>query len=106
MKRIFKKGNRKMEITTELVKHLANLSRLNFTKEELEAFKVEFQKTMEQVDTIEKVDTSLVQEHLDALDAKQNLREDEVKRSLKQEEVLIEAPEKSHGMFRIKKIVE
>ena len=95
-----------MEITTELVKHLANLSRLKFSSEELENFKHEFEKTMEHVDKLQSVDTSKVNENTRTLNAKTELRVDEVKESLKQEVALQEAPEKAYGMFRIKKIVE
>ena len=35
-----------MEITTDLVKNLANLSRLNFTDSEIEFFKAEFTKNL------------------------------------------------------------
>lgn len=95
-----------MEITTDLVKHLANLSRLKFSSEELENFKHEFAKTMEHMDKLQSVDTSSVDEHARTLDANNELRADEVKDSLKQELALKEAPEKAYGMFRIKKIVE
>ena len=43
-----------MEITTDLVKHLSNLSRLKFDEKETENFKEEFAKTMTQIDKIEK----------------------------------------------------
>lgn len=95
-----------MEITTQLVKHLANLSRLKFSSDELENFKHEFEKTMQHVDELQNIDTTNVVENAHILDAKQELRADEVVLSLTQETVVIEAPEKSHGMFRIKKIVE
>ena len=49
-----------MEITTELVKHLAVLSKLKFTDEEIENFKGEFAKTLSYVDELQKIDTSKV----------------------------------------------
>ena len=95
-----------MEITTKLVKHLADLSRLRFTENELEEFKKEFEKTLEHVNTLEKIDTSHIKTSLHTLDAKTELREDVPQKSLNQEIALKEAPEHERGMFRIKKIVE
>ncbi len=41
-----------MEITTDLVKHLMSLSRLNFNDDEIENFKEEFAKTLSQIDEL------------------------------------------------------
>lgn len=95
-----------MEITKKIVEHLAHLSRLNFTESELENFKQEFEKTMKHVDELEKVDTTSLVEHNLCLDAKNELRQDEVVESISKEEALAEAPQKAQGMFRLLKMVE
>jgi len=95
-----------MEITTKLVKHLADLSRLRFSETELEEFKKEFEKTLEHVDTLKKIDTSNINTSLHTLDAKTELREDVPHFSINQDLALKEAPEYERGMFKIKKIVE
>lgn len=102
----FKKGNILMEITTKLVKDLANLSRLSFTQEELEAFKLEFAKTMEYVDTLEKIDTSTVKNTSNTISVTTDLRLDEVKPSLTQQQALREAPKHKQGMFAVDKIID
>ena len=82
-----------MEITTELVKHLATLSRLEFNDEELENFKREFAQTLEKVDQIEKCDLTGVKISDEFLDAKTELRPDEIKLGLNVKDVLKDAPD-------------
>lgn len=94
-----------MEITTELVKHLANLSRLNFNESEIENFKKEFTQTLNQIDELQTVDTENVEFYNRIIDA-EDLREDVVKPSLTNEEVLKNAPKKSRGAIVVPKVVE
>lgn len=82
-----------MEITTELVKHLATLSRLEFNDEELENFKREFAQTLEKVDQIEKCDLTGVEISDEFLDAKTQLRPDEIKQGLSVKDVIKDAPD-------------
>lgn len=95
-----------MEITLDLVKHLAKLSRLNFSDQQLEKFKEEFARTMEHIDEISKVDTSKIELELKRLDAKEGLREDKEINYLSQAEVVHNAPESARGMIKVKNIVE
>ena len=95
-----------MEITTELVKHLANLSRLNFTESELQAFKAEFAKTMEHIDEIQNIYTKNAKSLSHYLSAENDLRQDEVKPSLTQDAALKNAPKAKQGMFAVNKIIE
>ena len=90
-----------MEITTELVNHLAVLSRLKFNEEETENFKNEFAKTLEQVDKIEKANTQNIQIISDTLNAETDLTKDEVKNSLTVKEVTKNAPESLGGSILI-----
>lgn len=82
-----------MEITTELVNHLAELSRLEFSTEQTEHFKTEFSKTLEQMETLAKVDTSNVVLKQTQLDAQAELSADQTKQSLKKEDITKNAPE-------------
>ena len=94
-----------MEITTDLIKHLANLSRLNFNDEEIENFKQEFERTLEQINEIQSVETQSVESYDRTIKA-QNLREDEIKPSLTTEEVVFNAPKKSRGAIVVPKVVD
>lgn len=94
-----------MEITTDLVKHLANLSRLNFNDEELESFKEEFTKTLAQIDELQSVKTENIETYSKIINAK-NLREDEVKESLSVSEVIKNAEKSARGMVVVPRVVE
>lgn len=81
-----------MEITTQLVNHLATLSRLEFTQQELENFKKEFASTLEQVDKIEKANTDNVQIKESLLNAEFDLRQDDGSNCLNVKDAVKNAP--------------
>lgn len=95
-----------MDITSDLVKHLANLSRLNFSNLELENFKHEFEKTMQQIETINKANTKDIILKPRVLSAKTDLRSDEVKSGLTREQVIKNAPENLGGSIVVPTVVE
>ncbi len=88
------------------VKKLAKLSRLEFSDEELSSFVAEFDKTLEYVQNIQKVDTSLVDLRQKTLNAKTELREDVVLPSFSQEEIIKNAPSSEDGAFLVPTTVE
>lgn len=94
-----------MEITTELVKHLAELSRLNFNDEEIENFKSEFKKTLTNIDELQTVDTKNVKNFDKIVDAK-NLREDEIKQGLNPQDVIKNAPKSKGYNIVVPKVVD
>ena len=82
-----------MEITSELVNHLAELSRLEFTEQERENFKQEFAKTLEQVDKLAQADLSNVKIVENMLEADSQLRPDEIKQGLSVKDVVKNSPD-------------
>lgn len=94
-----------MEITTDLVKHLMSLSRLNFNDDEIENFKEEFAKTLSQIDELQSVNTDDVETFNKIINAK-NLREDEVKPSLSVQEVIKNSEKSARGMVVVPRVVE
>ena len=82
-----------MEITTQLVEHLAELSRIEFTAEETENFKNEFQKTLQQIDALEKADTNGIELKLNLLDAETEIKEDIAHQSLSKNDAIKNAPD-------------
>ena len=58
-----------MEITTELVNHLAELSRLEFSETETENFKNEFKKILNKIQALERVNTENVEAKANVLNA-------------------------------------
>ena len=95
-----------MEITDELVEHLANLSRLEFNKEEKENFKKDFSNIINYINQIEKIDVSDVSLDKIKLNAKTDLRDDEIKPSLSVEMVTKNAPKSMGGAVVVPTVVE
>ena len=95
-----------MEITTELVNHLAELSRLEFTAEETENFKQEFAKTLDQIQTLEDANLENYDQDQNVLDAEQDLKEDVAGESLKKDEAIKNAPDTMGSSISVPMMVD
>ncbi len=93
-------------ITTDVVKHIAKLSRLEFSDSEIENFKDDLGNIVEYVNEIQKIDTTSVEDVLNCVDAKTELRKDQIKKSFTQEEALKNAPSKKAGAFYVPLVIE
>jgi aspartyl-tRNA(Asn)/glutamyl-tRNA(Gln) amidotransferase subunit C len=82
------------------IKHIAELSRISLTDEELEKFTPQMKTILESVTVLQDVDTSKVQPMKKRI-AFDNLREDVAKESLKQEEVVKNAPHSENGYVKV-----
>lgn len=87
-------------------KKLAKLSRLEFSDKELDDFVLEFDKILEYVDLINKVDTKNVELFEQTINAKTELREDKIVPSFSQEQILKNAPQSEDGAFIVPTTVE
>ncbi|MCG8574985.1 MAG: Asp-tRNA(Asn)/Glu-tRNA(Gln) amidotransferase subunit GatC [Flavobacteriales bacterium] len=94
-----------MEITDELVDHIAHLARLNFEGTEKEAIKGDLDKVLKFVDQLNEVDTDDVEPLIFMTDAINVLREDKAEVSISQEEALKNAPNKDSDYFKIAKVL-
>ena len=94
------------KIDVNEARKLAKLSRLEFNEDELTNFVQEFDKTLEYMDTIKKVDTSNVDLHEKTINAKKQLREDAVQESFTQEAIIANAPQSEDGAFAVPITVE
>ncbi len=92
-------------ITTEDIKHIAKLSKLEFSENEIENFKEELGQIVEYVNTLSKIDTSSVNLENEAINLN-NLREDNPNNSLSQEEAIKNAPKKRAGGFNVPAVIE
>ena len=86
------------------IKHLAELSKLEFADEELQSFVGEFEKQIELVDTIKNTEVKGNMK-LNILKMEE-LREDKVKNSFSSEILLENAPDKKKSYFAVPRIVE
>lgn len=87
-------------------KKLAKLSRLEFSDAELADFVKEFDKTLEYMDAIKKVDTSNVDLHEKTINARTQLRKDRVTDSFAQKDIIANAPQSEGGAFAVPITVE
>ena len=92
-------------ITKKDVLHIAKLSKLEFSDEEIEKFTTEMSTIVEYVNTLQGVDTSDIEDQTTVLPLN-DLRADEVTPSLSQEDAIKNAPKKRAGGFSVPQVVE
>jgi aspartyl-tRNA(Asn)/glutamyl-tRNA(Gln) amidotransferase subunit C len=94
-----------IEITDDLVKHVARLSRLGISSEEAKAIKAHFQKILAYISAFQSLETKDVDPTFFSLEASNVYREDEPRPSLTVEEALKNAPQSSRPYFVVPRIV-
>lgn len=95
-----------MEITDEMVKTLADLSRLTFDSQEKEEIKKDLQRMISFVEKLNEVDTSNVEPLLHMTDAVNIYREDVVQGSMRKEDALKNAPSADNNYFKVPKVIK
>ena len=95
-----------MRITAEQVAHIAALSRLSLTEQELETFRDQLSSIIEYVEQLRTLDTTGVEPTSHILPLSNVMREDVVKSSLPREEALRNAPDGTEDFYRVPKIIE
>ena len=89
-----------------MVKHVALLSRLTFTPQELHDFTEQLDKILTYVDKLGELDTSDVEPTSHSLKMSNIFREDRMTPSLSNEEALANAPESEEGCFKVPKVIQ
>lgn len=92
-------------ISTEQVKHVANLARLAVTEEEVEKFTKQLDAIIIFAEQLNELDTENVEPTYHVLDLKNVLREDIPQQGLPREEVLKNAPEHQDGQIKVPSIL-
>ena len=89
----------KIKLTKKEIKNLGFLSKIKLTEEELEKFTGEMQTIISSVETLEdfKKTKDVQFEEIDF----DELREDKIKPSMQQKDVLANAPEQENGYFKV-----
>ena len=88
------------------VEHVALLSRLELSEQELDKFTGQLDAILEYIDVLNQVDTSAVEPMAHVLEIRNVMRSDEVQPSLPREAALQNAPDAEDGFFKVPKIVE
>lgn len=93
-------------ISSEQVKHVANLARLAITEEETEKFTKQLDSIITFAEQLNELDTENVEPTTHVLHMKNVLREDKAEPGLPREEVLKNAPDHQDGQIRVPGIME
>jgi aspartyl-tRNA(Asn)/glutamyl-tRNA(Gln) amidotransferase subunit C len=98
-----------MPINRADVEKIADLARLYFSDEEMEAFAAQFQRILDYIEQLKQVNVDNIEptSHVSLTEdfEKHMFREDEVKSSLSVEESLSNAPDSGSGHFRVPKVL-
>ena len=94
-----------MKISKQQVEHVALLARLELTEEEKQLYTEQLNSILEFAEILDKLDTSAVEPTAHPLPLRNVFREDVVKPSLSQAEVLANSPDPEDGFFKVPKIV-
>jgi len=95
-----------MEITNDIIDHIAHLARLEFEGDKKEAIREDLQRIVTFMDKLTEVDTENVEPLVFMTQEVNNLRDDIPKDTLSQDEVLKNAPKKDSDYFRIPKVLD
>ncbi len=89
-----------------LVERIAELARLRFSAEELDAFAEQFQRIVEFISVIESLELEGVEPMTHVVPTENAFREDVPQPSLPREEALRNAPQHNGVFFRVPKLIE
>ena len=92
-----------MSISLEQIKHLAHLSRLELSEEELASMQGDMEKILEFVAKIDELDLEGVEPLTQMSSSVDVMREDQVKGMLPKEQALKNAPDANSDYFRVPK---
>ena len=95
-----------MDITNELVEHIAYLAKLEFEGGKKEAIKADLTKIIDFIDQLNEVDTEDVEPLIFMTDSINVLREDIQKDTLTQKQGLKNAPNHDSDYFKIAKVLK
>ncbi|KAB2331661.1 Asp-tRNA(Asn)/Glu-tRNA(Gln) amidotransferase subunit GatC [Bacillus mesophilum] len=92
-------------ISSDQVKHVANLARLQLSEEETESFRNQLEAMITFAEQLNELDTDGVEPTSHVLDMKNVMREDVAKPGLPQTEVVKNAPDHQDGYIKVPPIM-
>ncbi|MFO7605537.1 MAG: Asp-tRNA(Asn)/Glu-tRNA(Gln) amidotransferase subunit GatC [Desulfurivibrionaceae bacterium] len=94
-----------MKISTDEVKYVAGLARLELSGEEAEEMAAELDQILSYVDKLNELDTSAVEPTTHAISITNAFREDQLRESLAREKALANSPCQNGEAFVVPKII-
>ena len=102
-----KKDIEEKAITEDVVRYVAELSRLSFDEKDIARFQGQLARILDYVAQLKKVDTEGVSPTTHVLSSMKNVfREDELRGSLSPEKALSNAPARKENFFKVPKVVK
>ena len=95
-----------MALSEKEVRHVALLSRLHLTDDEVKHYTEQLAKILDHVEQLKRVDTSRVEPMITATTSGNVFREDTPRPSLAREDVLHSAPGHDDEYFRVPAVIE
>lgn len=94
-----------MEITKDMIKHVATLSRLAFSEEELTKFTSQMDAIINMANELQAVDTDGVEETVQVVDRDTVFRKDKPEHWQDRATMLKNVPEKANGFIKVPVII-
>ncbi len=95
-----------MALTSDEVRHIALLTRIRLTEQEVELYRSQMDDILEHFRTLQELDTDQVPPTSHSAPLDTVLRDDETKPGLDKEDVLSNAPRREGDYFRVKAVLE
>ena len=95
-----------MKIDIKTIEKLASLSKLSFTKEELELISKDMIKMVDFINQLDEINTEGVEPLIHLNEECNNWREDEIREMLDQKEALSNSPIKDSTYFKLPKVLD
>ena len=95
-----------MDVTPDLVRHLADLSRLELDEAEIERILPELRSLLAYFESLDELELEGLEELVRPIERENVLRADEPSAGLEQAEALALAPERNDGFFKLPRVVE
>ena len=94
-----------MKLDQKQIKHIASLARLGLSNDDIEMFSTQLSEVLDNFDILEQVDTSNVQPAAQIISIQNVFRDDVVKNSSPQDDILDNAPMKEDNCFKVQAIL-
>ena len=95
-----------MKIDIKTIEKLASLSKLKFTKEELDLISKDMSKMVDFINQLDEIDKEGVEPLIHVNEGFNNWREDEIREMLDQKEALSNSPIKDSTYFKLPKVLD
>ena len=95
-----------MKIDIKTIEKLASLSKLKFTKEELDLISKDMSKMVDFINQLDEINTEGVEPLIHVNEGFNNWREDEIREMLDQKEALSNSPIKDSTYFKLPKVLD